>query len=320
MDIEFHYYITYIIALRAGFRHDDAHIIAYSSQYVDDNNTIYEISDDNGNIYQNYISQTMNILKPKKELMRIYPIFHFMPGITEDITGDSSRRCDGKLHLLNTIPDNQNAQRLLQTAFDSNDPYRIGIATHMYSDTFAHQNFVGYYDAFNSMAGLLEAASPDIGHADAKHSPDWPALKWKDERLIPSHSEIDNKKRFIEAAGFLFDRYCSFTGSKAQDRGSLMAELDKAIGEYNEMNEQRDIRIDRYKTIIGEGFIDYDADAWFKEAVSKRIGFFKWNYKSKENFQESRWFKFHEAVKAHQKEAKDVVLKPVFDSMELKNL
>ncbi|WP_333653375.1 hypothetical protein [Dissulfurispira sp.] len=53
-----------------------------------------------------------------------------------------------------------------------------------------------------------------------------------------------------------------------------MAEPDKAIGEYGETNEQRDIRIDRYKTIIGEGFIDYDADAWFKEAVSKRIDFF----------------------------------------------
>jgi hypothetical protein len=38
MDIEFHYYMTYITALRAGFRVDDAYTIAYSSQY-DDNDT-----------------------------------------------------------------------------------------------------------------------------------------------------------------------------------------------------------------------------------------------------------------------------------------
>ena len=71
MDIEYHFYITYIIALRAGFDKDSAHKIAYSSQYTDDNNSIYEINKSKRGAYKNYISQTHNILKPKKELIRI---------------------------------------------------------------------------------------------------------------------------------------------------------------------------------------------------------------------------------------------------------
>jgi hypothetical protein len=46
MDREFHSYMTYIIALRAGFETDDAYTIAYSSQYTDDNDTPYEILGD----------------------------------------------------------------------------------------------------------------------------------------------------------------------------------------------------------------------------------------------------------------------------------
>jgi hypothetical protein len=35
--------------------------------------------------YKNYISQTMDITKPKEELLRIYPFFHFFPGSKREI-------------------------------------------------------------------------------------------------------------------------------------------------------------------------------------------------------------------------------------------
>ena len=74
MNSEFHYYITGILAHKAGFNEEEASIIAYSSQYVDHNTIVFTVDD-----YKNYVSQTMNILKPMKTLMRIYPIFHFTP-------------------------------------------------------------------------------------------------------------------------------------------------------------------------------------------------------------------------------------------------
>ena len=157
MDIEFHYYLTFIIAAKAGFSEDDASIIAYSSQYVDDNDMIFEINKDKTQNYSNYISQTMNILKPKSKLFRIYPLFHFIPG---DPLSPGALRRDGSMHWLNTTPDSDNANKVIDAALKSGNLYQIGIATHSYVDTWAHQNYIGYYNEFNSMSGVLEQLVP----------------------------------------------------------------------------------------------------------------------------------------------------------------
>ena len=44
MDIEFHYYITFILCRQAGYSGDDAYKIAYSSQYTDDNTHHYYVN------------------------------------------------------------------------------------------------------------------------------------------------------------------------------------------------------------------------------------------------------------------------------------
>ena len=129
MDIEFHYYITAILALRAGFTKDEAYVLAYSSQYTDDNTAVFKISEGTSegakDEYSNYISQTSNILKAEKELMQIYPIFHFLPGDKEEIESDGALRRDGKLHVLNTIPDNGNARFLEIRGCRTGDGFRF---------------------------------------------------------------------------------------------------------------------------------------------------------------------------------------------------
>lgn len=320
MDIEFHYYITYIVALRAGYNPHDSYLIAYSSQFTDDNNRRYEISEGTSDKYHNYISQTLNILKPAKELLRIHPIFHFMPGTKDEVFVDSGRRGDGKLHLLNTVPNNQNAWSLLKDALGSKNLYRIGIASHVYSDTFAHQNFVGCKDSFNSIKGAVEKVIPNIGHADAKYSPDWPALSWEDRRLIPSHSEIDNKQRFLSAAVSLFKEYSGSLGrtSSARDVESLVKDLDKAIGERDDTNQLSENRTGRYRRLIGANFVEYDKEAWFKEAIDRKMGFFKWIYSWKGDYKTSDWFQFQESVKAQQRLTIEK-LSPAYEMMELVN-
>ncbi len=324
MDMEFHYYITYIIALRAGFGPKDAFIIAYASQYIDDNTTIYTINKGGADEYSNYISQTTNILKPQKELMRIYPAFHFMPGTLSEIAGDPARRRDGKLHLMNTIPDSGNSRQLLQAAFDSHDLYRIGIATHMHADTFAHQNFVGFKESFNGMKGLFESIAPDIGHADAGYRPDRISLVWEDQRLVPGHSKIDNTKRFIKAAECIYQEYAGCLNASPDSR-DVMAQIEWAIGKHN---DDKNDRIDRYKELIGSDLIEYDKKSWFKEAVdlvNKDIPYTggedtvprseaEWAWKG--SYTESRWYRFQEAAKAHQRLAMDTVIGPIFEKME----
>jgi hypothetical protein len=50
MQKDFHYDIIYAIAKEAGYKDDEAYIIAYSSQYVDDNtDREYSAFDDSHN-------------------------------------------------------------------------------------------------------------------------------------------------------------------------------------------------------------------------------------------------------------------------------
>jgi len=343
MDIEFHYYQTYLIAKKAGFSNKEAKLIAHSSQYVDDNNIIFEINKDTADYYMNYISQTMNILEPKSKLLRIYPLFHFIPGKYDD---DMARRKDGKMHRLNTTPNSENAQKILDEALKSGNLYRIGIAAHAYVDTFAHQNFIGYFDNFNAMKGMLEEATPNIGHADAKHDPDWPGLTWNDSRLVAAHELVVNKDRFIQAARELFYRLARTVRHDAEDAElqksaeELVEDLSWVMSDRDDTNELKAVRVERCKQLclkredygLAE-LVEFDEDAWFDEVVNEdvrglrdRDGLLnskfkmlkdKYTWKDAASYKQSDWYKFQEAVKEHQAIAISILDKEVFSLMEL---
>lgn len=298
MDSEFHYYITGIIAHRAGFSIEEATTIAYAAQLVDDNTIIYEIEG-----YSNYISQTTNILKPKKTLMRIYSIFHFIPG---DPMAESARRKDGKMHILNVTPNSDLAQDLMYRAFKSpieKRLHRIGVASHAYADTWSHQNFVGFDDTFNSFDFN---PTPNVGHADALLHPDRVNKEWTDNRLV-KHG-VKNNDRFILAAKNLFYKYTEYLGS-----GALWDPLEKQL--LYIMGKSRR-RLSLY-SIVSPWLPEYDKHYWLDEATDQRICGFKdfrnWffskitilkdKYYWKENKEDTDWFKFQEAVKDHQSEA-----------------
>jgi hypothetical protein len=321
MDKEFHYYITYFIALKAGFDEQNAQVIAYSSQYTDDNNVEYVIDPDAPSQYHVYISQTYDIFKPQEERLRIYPVFHFMPGSGDELLAASAKRKDGKTHSLNTIPNNRNARLCLTDALGSRDLYRTGIATHVYSDTFAHQNFVGYKDDFNDIRGIIGAIIPSIGHADARDKPDLPTKLWKDKRLIDRNEAVNNKARFLDAAGCLYDIYRDHLGTRNL-RNKVVQQIDTAIGSSVSSAKER---IGRYKELIGPGFIEYNKKAWFKEAVDLDTRIIDDSstgsdqrteiiYHWKPNYLISNWYRFQEAVKTHQKFAMNFI-GPIFDNI-----
>jgi hypothetical protein len=67
--------------------------------------------------------------------MRIYTVFHFVPG---DPLSGTAFRGDGKMHWLNTTPDSKLANKWIDAAFKASSDrrlFRIGIATHAYADT-----------------------------------------------------------------------------------------------------------------------------------------------------------------------------------------
>lgn len=343
MDIEFHYYITYLIAARAGFDSEEAGVIAYASQYVDDNDVLFEIDKDKASCFRNYISQTMNILKPKANLLRIYPLFHFIPG---DPQVETAWRKDGKMHWLNTTPNSANANAILDAAVSTRDLFRIGVASHSYVDTWAHQNFVGYYDSFNAMKGPLEACSPDIGHADAGHNPDWPALVWKDERMLAER--VDNRARFLEAAEHLLAKLSRCVDAQIGEdeiirrQVELRSDLDTAIGQRDQSNRDQTVRIERYKELAankqyGEVPLPaYDGELWLDDALNEEVrGLKDWSdsllaridpltdiytWKNSATYKQTNWYRFQQAVIDHQNTAWNILSERNLKGLQLPQL
>lgn len=317
MDTEFHYYMTGMIAHAAGFSKDEAKTIATASEYTDENDEMLKVKDRrNGNVYENYISQTMDILKPKQRLMRIYPIFHFIPGEPD---ADTARRRDGKMHLLNTTPDSEIANCLIDEAIKVTGEtrlYRIGIATHAYADTWAHQNFVGWFDYINNVGLNFK---PDIGHADAEHHPDWPSHRWEDARLV--EGTVYNTLRFLGAAKKLYEKYRAAMQNTAPTEAwpDLEKKLVDAMGALfsGSTNWYKDKRMDAYRQVapwIGE----FDEAEWRDAAIEKDFpesiisGFCMW--REDVTPEETDWYRFQQAVKEHQQLAMDCI-EPRFKRM-----
>jgi hypothetical protein len=282
----------------------------------------------------------MNILKPKAKLFRIYPLFHFIPG---DPKSPTAWRKDGKMHWLNTTPDSENAQRIFDAALDADNLYRIGVACHAYADTWAHENFVGYYEAFNAMGGPLEDLTPNIGHADAQHNPDWPALVWQDKRLL--QERVDNKAKFLDAAEQMLRKMIKYTDPQAGDNGTkekvseLRQDLDVAIGGRDQSNSYARERIARYLELTeASGYGDrrlpeYDVDLWLEGAIKESVrglrdrGDFtlarwdpladKYTWKDRQNYKQTPWYRFQEAVKDHQNESWEILAAGNLKGMEL---
>lgn len=279
MDIEFHYYMTYLIAARAGYSPEDATIIAHAAQSVDDNHIPVRLTDKTGEVYENDLSQTMDILRPHMDA-KIYPIFHFIPG---DPKSPTARRVDGAEHPLVTTPDSFLANAMIDTALRSKDLYRIGVSAHGYVDTWAHQNFVGQRDVYNQFeTGFFARIKNEflaVGHAHAKHNPDWPALVWEDSRLI--ESRVDNRVRFMIAAGRLFEKFVAQTKPSMAPQAiklevaALKADLDADIGEQDDENANVEARIQRYiargatSLYGGVPIPRYVVGTWFAEAIAE---------------------------------------------------
>ena len=329
MDIEFHYYITYLIATRAGIPPEKARILAYSSQYVDDNDWDFTVNRGTDSEYSNAISQTDNLLKPKREHQYIYPLLHFIPGEPDSPT---AVRADNSIHEMNTTPNSPNANILIDKAIESNDFYRIGIMSHGYVDTWAHQNFVGCYDDFNKCGSF--SMLPNLGHAQAKHKPDIVTLIWYDKRLEPDLQRVSNKARFLDAARHLFRKLVPL-GNSVEDMDaveeSLVKDISDAIGEESERNsllnwKPKAQRMRNYKELAlsdvygGVELPDYDKFTWFKDAIhiyypprmsrlirdSYKRGTYSWQ--DEDNHKQSHWYCYQEALKAHKEDAKIVLI------------
>ncbi len=148
MQIDFHYYCIFVLANLAGYSKEDAKIIAYSSQYTDD-------ATDSTPVYiGEFVFDTVRTahmgLRAKRWSVnkKVHIPFHFIP----------PRPVDGlETFTYITQPDSLFARMLFDDASKEKSDlflYRLGIAIHTLSDTWAHQNFSGRKHRENNLVKI----------------------------------------------------------------------------------------------------------------------------------------------------------------------
>ena len=167
MQQDVHYCLIKILAQKSGFSPDDAQIIAYACQYVDDAveykpieikniPTSFEFKDRlAGDVFDPICTAHKGIqyiLGLKEDIQRkVYIPFHFLP--------DEKYGGDGYYDYC-CVPDGGMARLLVERALknykhcqgDDKEAkigalIQLGIALHTYADTWSHQGFSGRHSA-----------------------------------------------------------------------------------------------------------------------------------------------------------------------------
>jgi hypothetical protein len=245
MQIDFHHAITYVCARLAGFLHEDAEVVAHSAQYVDDATAQGQIWFDNGMFYERTAS-AHKMVDYRNSLavanLRVWLPFHFLPGNCGEAASSVVRELSEEEFLTRCIcrPNSAPAQEMMRAVIARQDRayalHRLGVASHVYVDTWAHQGFVGYEHAVNVATGLRANDDRDgsrfqnklkrffggtfdgltgkfisgtlpLGHGAVLSYPDLPYLLWSYTNGLGERIERDNPHDFADAARHLYQQY-----------------------------------------------------------------------------------------------------------------
>lgn len=332
MQIDFHHAVTYILARLAGFEAEEADVIAYAAQYVDDATEDGTILFDNGARYSR-ISSAHRMLDYRNfealAASRVWLPFHFLPGNQGLPAGETP---DGSfIERLVTIPNSSVAQDMIRATIadraSGHALHRLGIAMHVYADTWAHQGFVGLQHAINASSDLTGAnGEPDneladrlknffinnalpLGHGTVLSHPDRPFLLWAYTNGRGERITRNNPDDYIDAAENMCRAMAAFRegsldadvpGLSAADRNviqRLMREVRLDEGEARWDVWRREIEAGSFS--FGPATIDYvgkGEGSWKHAALGAIDG---GTYAYEEAFLESDWKRFHDALILH---------------------
>ena len=332
MQIDFHHAVTYTTARIAGFNHKDSAIIAYAAQYVDDATSSGIVCFDNNAMYAR-ISSSYKTIDPKSLLSpdsrMVWMPFHFLPGNNREC---AEKDIKGKfIKKIICLPDSQLASDLLQATRDSkNKPYglhRLGIAMHVYADTWAHQGFAGVNHRVNEvdeieetgnsgafttplqnmLTDILHNTIPPLGHGRAREFPDMPFLSWQYKNGLGKLIQRDNTKLFCDAANAMckaMQHYRSVPeiGIGDKDKGIIAEKLKNIID--IDGNQRHRKWLETIKSGVFSfgsadiSYSEYGPDSWKVKALGTSLDLreHKWN----DNILTSDWKLFHDALQLHQ--------------------
>jgi hypothetical protein len=263
VNVEFHYYTVYYLATEAGFSPEDARTLAYSSQYLDNALVPYVIDlgdqpDPPSDIstYQTLVTHHYGFWNQRQEL-HIWVPFHFFPAGPE---APAPPRRDKKRNPFNVVANSKRVQRLLVNALKTRNLYRVGIALHTYADSWAHQHFSGRNEAWNRLDP--NSPLPPIGHAQALRDPDGLDVHWTDPRLAGEAAVVDNRARFMAAAGRIYRYLATYNRRSFADEELVLDRLAEMLGRPGEKSRTER----RNEFVIALDAAPYRAVEWRAEA------------------------------------------------------
>lgn len=227
MNIDFHHGTTYVIARIAGFDHKEAEVIAYCAQYIDDATNDGFLHFDNGAMYQRCATAHKSLdYRSMGTLAKgtVWIPFHFVPG--NGGLGAGKDPSASFIDKLVTRPNSHVARDMVKAAHreSKRKPYRLhwlGIISHVFCDTWAHQGFCGVTDKVNAVShvegdgrkeykllpktreafwDMVHRQMPPLGHGAALSYPDRPFMVWSYTNGRGERVERDNPTDFLLAA------------------------------------------------------------------------------------------------------------------------
>lgn len=306
MQYDMHYYGTYAMAAAAGIPKVDAEIIATSAQFVDDQNfQRWAISKSGEGILGIATAHhpveagcRAAIHSMDDDSRSIWVPFHFLPGNEgESFEARLIARKDSLV--ANTMLDFY-LQDTTIAAHRQHALHLLGIAAHVYADTFSHYGFSGISSDENLIkpeslnpdpshsVGILEylaiqadkfkakfASAPKLGHGAVLTYPDRPYLKWSFEYQNGGASVRNNPDSFVEACEALHRRFIQFSatyyGPKAQ-KPVEWPQIQDMVREIIKKEGSGDERVEYWLEAIRNGDLldielpkKYSPDDWSSE-------------------------------------------------------
>lgn len=290
MQIDMHFYGVYAMARAAGIDSETAGIIAHASQFVDDamEDEAVVLPDERAML------PTMTSHRPLDygnaipgDQWKVWVPFHFLPG-NESESGTFIEKMVCRR-------ESDPARRMLKSALDPRNrdhwPHLIGIAAHVYADTFSHFGFIGLTHPWNKVKGdSIEASGTHsssilqyirakfddfktrfagdfaeiipVGHGAVATYPDRPYLKWRFEYETGSRAQgdtdRDNAVSFFDGCKGLYEFFYQFS------------QTDPGIQDFVGPRAWDEISSDVETILRKEGPKDERIGAW-KEAISSGL-------------------------------------------------
>ena len=172
MQIDMHYYGAYAMARAAGLEQETARVVATSAQFVDDNAARSQVSFRDGSRIDTEATAHHPVdlsNRDERDQRRVWVPFHFIPGnIGESYTERLKCRMDSAV--VREMRDHH-----LAYADRAFAPHLLGIAAHVYADTFSHYGFSGVSSRGNRVVNDSFRFHEEVEGADdatAKLSPE----------------------------------------------------------------------------------------------------------------------------------------------------